>query len=76
MTTTANQSRPGIPKNRAPQGTSAKRLLVALLPDERADLDRLAGLDNRTASAMARIYLLRGMQSDPAFSTSAEHHGE
>lgn len=76
MTTPANQSRTGIPRNRAPQGTVAKRLLVALLPDEREELDRLADLDNRTHSAMARIFLLRGMQADPAFKSPAEQQGK
>ena len=67
MSTRAKQSQPGIPKNRAPKGTEAKRLTVALLPEERTALDKLATIDSRTSSAMARIYLLRGMLADPTY---------
>lgn len=68
MSSNANQARPGIPRTRAPAGCDRlNRVIVSLMPDERTELIRLAALDNRTYSAMARIYLLRGMQADPNF---------
>ncbi len=55
-----------VPRNRAPNGAlESQRVFVALLPEERAELIRLADLYNRTWSAQARIYLVRGMKTDP-----------
>lgn len=68
MNSSANSARPGIPRTRSPAGCDRlHRVNVALMPDERDELIRLAALDNRTYSAMARIYLIRGMQADPSF---------
>lgn len=55
-----------VRRNRAPNGAlERQRVFVALLPEERAELIRLAEVYNRTWSAQARIYLLRGMKTDP-----------
>lgn len=56
-----------IRRSRAPKGVLGSRTFIALLPHERAELERLAGLDNRTWSAMGRIYLIRGMKQDPNY---------
>lgn len=57
-----------ITRSRGPKGAlAAKRTVVALLPHEREELERLAALDSRTYSAMGRIYLIRGMKADPNY---------
>ena len=57
-----------LTRSRGPKGSlEAKRTAVALLPEERAELERLAALDSRTYSAMGRIYLMRGMKADPNY---------
>ncbi len=57
-----------IRRSRAPQGAGRGfRTFIALLPQERAELERLAELDNRTWSAMGRIFLVRGMKTDPNY---------
>lgn len=59
-----------IPRNRAPKGVdSLHRIQVALMPNERAELQRRAATDGRTDAAMARIYLIRAMATDPSFPT-------
>ena len=68
MTTTIDSNRQRIRRSRGPNGASlAKRTFVALLPHERDELERLAELECRTCSAMARIYLVRSMKVDPNF---------
>lgn len=53
-----------VPRSRAPKGVdSARRLHVALTPSEREELERRASEQDRTVSAMARIYLVRGMRA-------------
>jgi len=55
-----------VRRNRAPNGAPFdKRVLVSMFPEEREELIRLADLYNRTWSAQARIYLVRGMKADP-----------
>lgn len=50
------------PRSRAPKGAGgAGRFNIALLPNERAELQRLADKDGRTMSAMARVLVLRGL---------------
>jgi hypothetical protein len=49
---------------RAPNGVDSKRRLrVALMPSEREELERRALAEGRSISALARLYLLRGMSA-------------
>lgn len=51
-----------MPRSRAPKGAGgAGRFNIALLPNERAELQRLADAEGRTMSAMARVLVLRGL---------------
>lgn len=60
------------PRCRAPNGVdSIGRISLALMPDERDELCRRAAMDGRTVSAMARVYMIRGMQDDTRFSDLA-----
>lgn len=53
------------PRSRAPHGVdSVLRINIALMPEERAELLRRAAQDGRTIAAMARVLILRGMESD------------
>lgn len=55
-------------KRRNPPGSySDRRLGITITPEERAELTRRAKLDNRTFSAMARVYMLQGMKADHRF---------
>lgn len=55
-------------KRRNPAGSySDRRLGITITPEERAELVRRAMLDNRTFSAMARVYMLQGMKADHRF---------
>ena len=67
-----------LPRQRAPSGVdTARRLRVALLPAERAELERRAEEDGRSISAMARIFMVRGMRGcgecEHGADTRAEH---
>lgn len=58
----------GGQRSRSPNGIgSSNRVNIALYADERREVERLASLDNRSASSMARIFMLRGMAADPNF---------
>lgn len=61
-----------LPKiSRAPRGPDRmRRVLVSLLPAEHEDLKRLAVAEGRSASSLARIYLLRGMRAERRHATS------
>lgn len=60
------------PRSRCPKGVdSVLRINISLMPEERGELLLRATQDGRTYSAMARIFLLRGMQADPNFSPSS-----
>jgi hypothetical protein len=75
MKTAAQLTTKKAPKCRAPNGVnSIDRISVALMPDERAELIKRAAEDGRTNSAMARVYMVRGMKADPLF--NAEVLGE
>lgn len=51
-----------LPRRRAPNGVvTQSRLRMALRPDELEELERRAEADGRTLSAMARIFMVRGM---------------
>lgn len=53
------------PRSRSPKGVdSVLRINIALMPDERTELLRRAAKEERTIAAMARVFLLRGMQAD------------
>lgn len=39
------------------------------MQEEREELIRRAAEDGRTISAMARVYMVRGMKADPLFNT-------
>lgn len=70
-TTTAS-----IPRNRAPKGVDIiRRINVALMPAERAELQRRAAADGRTDGAMARIYLIRAMQADETLAANTSTPG-
>jgi hypothetical protein len=61
------------PRVRAPLGVlKAPRLLVALLPEERAEFDRRCAASGMTGSAYARHLVLIGLQceADEAKGTS------
>jgi len=65
------------PRDRAPSGVvTNRRLRVGLMPAELAELERRAEADGRTLAAMARIYLLRGMQLDRRGQTADDISGE
>lgn len=67
-TSVSNANKP--PKCRSPNGVnSADRVSVALMQNERTELLRRADEDGRTASAMARVYMVRGMKADPLFNS-------
>lgn len=64
MKTAAKSAATSAPRSRAPKGVDLlRRVNIALMPDERDALQRRAAADGRTDAAMARIYLLRGMQA-------------
>jgi len=72
MKTAPAQKEVKPPRCRAPNGVdSVLRVSVALMPDEREILLDKAAKDGRTVSAMARVYMVRGMQTDPDF--TSEH---
>lgn len=51
------------PISRAPRGdVHMRRVLVSLLPEEHEELKRRSYTEGRSASSLARIFLLRGMQ--------------
>lgn len=53
------------PRSRSPKGVdSVLRINIALMPEERVELLRHAAQEERTIAAMARVFLLRGMQAD------------
>lgn len=63
------------PRCRAPNGVnSIDRVSLALMQNEREELIKRAAEDGRTISAMARVYMVRGMKADPLF--NAEVLGE
>lgn len=60
-------------KRRNPPGSySDRRLGITITPEERVELTRRAKLDNRTFSAMARLYMLQGMKADHRFDDEKE----
>ena len=70
--TTSAAAKP-VRKRRNPTGSySDRRLGITITPEERAELMRRAGLDNRTFSAMARNYMIRGMKADHRFDETAD----
>lgn len=72
MKTAISPTQTRVPRNRAPKGVdSIHRINVALMPAERAELQRRAAADGRTDGAMARIYLVRAMQADPSVAAGA-----
>lgn len=72
MPKTPSKCRAEAKRNRSPNGVgSEKRVNIALYPEERAEVERLAVLDNRSTSAMARLFILRGMTTDPNFNPVA-----
>lgn len=49
--------------SRSPIGVDMdRRVAVALFPEERKRLEKIAAADNRAVSAMARVLVLRGME--------------
>lgn len=53
------------PRVRAPMGVlKAPRLLVALLPEERAEFDRRVSMSDMTISAYARHLVLIGLKHE------------
>lgn len=72
MKTTSVSSGKKAPLCRSPNGVdSVGRISLALMPDEREELIRRAAEDGRTVSAMARVYMVRGMKADPLFNAEA-----
>lgn len=70
MKTTAQSITKKAPRCRAPNGVnSIDRVSLALMQEEREELIRRAAEDGRTISAMARVYMVRGMKADPLFNT-------
>lgn len=58
----------------APKGVDKRRVPIALMPQERLDLEALAARDGRSLAAMGRVVLLRGlaaMQQDQGASAPA-----
>lgn len=47
----------------APKGVDKRRVPIALMPDERKDLEAMALKDGRSLAAMGRIIYLRGLQA-------------
>lgn len=45
----------------APKGVDKRRVPIALMPQERLDLETLAARDGRSLAAMGRVVLLRGL---------------
>lgn len=43
------------------------RISLALMPEEKLELHKRAILENRTYSAMARLYMIEGMKADKRF---------
>lgn len=57
-----------VRRKRAPKGVgAAMRISLALMPEEKLELHKRAVLENRTYSAMARIYMIEGMKADKRF---------
>lgn len=76
MKTSTSPAETHIPRNRAPKGVdSVHRIQVALMPNERAELQRRAAVDGRTDGAMARIYLIRAMQADETLAAKTSTPG-
>lgn len=50
------------PLTRSPNGCSAKPVRLALTPDERAEIERLAAHECRSLAAMSRLLVLKGLQ--------------
>lgn len=50
------------------------RISIEIYPTEKRNLKLLAAADGRSFSAMARVYMVRGMKADPLF--NAEVFGE
>lgn len=49
------------PRDYAPKGVDKRRVPIALMPQERLDLETLAARDGRSLAAMGRVVLLRGL---------------
>lgn len=54
------------PRSKSPTGVDVtRRVVVALMPAEREAFDLLARREARTGSSMARVLLLKAIESDP-----------
>lgn len=54
------------PRSRAPTGVDVtRRIVVSLMPAERAAFDLLSQREARTGSSMARVLLLKAIEADP-----------
>lgn len=72
MKTTSVPGKKKAPVCRSPNGVdSVLRISLALMPSEREELIKRAAEDGRTISAMARMYMVRGMKTDPLFNAEA-----
>lgn len=59
-------------RNRAPTGVSKRRVVVRLMPDERAQLEQLAARAGLTEGAMMRHLFLLGLPHHAAVGPLAE----
>lgn len=55
----------------APKGVDKRRVPIALMPQERKDLEAMALKDGRSLAAMGRVIFLRGLQAMAAEQSSA-----
>lgn len=64
---TTTTEKPARKRRNPPGSYSDRRLGITITPEERVELTRRAKLDNRTFSAMARVYMIQGMKADHRF---------
>lgn len=66
MTATTTPDMSQHPRSRAPSGVDvSRRIVVSLMPAEREAFDLLSQRESRTSSSMARLLLLRAIETDP-----------
>lgn len=61
MSHDAHSQPSAAPRDYAPKGVDKRRVPIALMPQERLDLEALAARDGRSLAAMGRVVLLRGL---------------
>ncbi|SOZ27810.1 conserved hypothetical protein; putative phage protein [Cupriavidus taiwanensis] len=60
------------PVSRAPRGVDSKnRVTVSLMPDELERLAKRAKQENRSASSLARLFIVAGMDAEDGRALSA-----